>query len=78
MVKLDGACQDGQYGESEPHASVAFNVGDQAWNLVNRENRRWASMLLTLDSSYRAMLLLFCVQLSSYSFAFVHTEGIIL
>lgn len=30
MVELDGARGDGQYGESEPHANVAFNVGDQA------------------------------------------------
>lgn len=78
MVKLDGACRDGQYGEPEPHANVAFNVGDQAWNLVNKENRRWASVLLTLGFSYCAMLLLFRVQLSIYSLAFVHTEGIIL
>lgn len=40
LVKLDDRRRDGQYGKPEPHADVAFNVGDEAWNLVRWERFR--------------------------------------
>lgn len=67
LVKLDDGRRDGQYGKPEPHANVAFNVGDEAWDLV----RQKIPVIRFADSTFEIVHFVAC---KHPALTFMHAE----